>query len=86
MSSSESEVQNRKKLRIKDYDYSQNGCYFVTICTYNRQKLFLPCVITVGNALCGVPCDVLCGVPHDLPSATVEIVMIGGSVIPKPLR
>ena len=28
----------RKQTRLKDYDYSQNGCYFVTICTYERQK------------------------------------------------
>lgn len=30
----------RKQMRLKDYDYSQNGCYFITICTYNRQNLF----------------------------------------------
>ena len=29
----------RKKLRLKDYDYSQNGCYFVTICTHNKEKV-----------------------------------------------
>lgn len=30
----------RKQLRLKDYDYSQNGYYFVTICTKDRQQLF----------------------------------------------
>lgn len=30
----------RKQIRLKGYDYSQNGCYFVTICTQNRQCIF----------------------------------------------
>ncbi|MFH1847277.1 MAG: transposase [Candidatus Omnitrophota bacterium] len=30
----------RKPIRLKQYDYSQSGYYYVTICTYNRQKLF----------------------------------------------
>ncbi len=29
----------RKSIRLKDYDYSQNGAYFVTICTHNREKI-----------------------------------------------
>ncbi len=32
--------QQRKTLRLKNYDYSQNGMYFVTICTQNKQCLF----------------------------------------------
>lgn len=31
---------NRKSIRLKNYDYSSNGYYFVTICTQNREKLF----------------------------------------------
>jgi len=31
---------SRKSPRLKDYDYSQNGAYFVTICTKNRLPLF----------------------------------------------
>ena len=30
----------RKRLRLKDFDYSSAGCYFVTISTYNKIKLF----------------------------------------------
>lgn len=30
----------RKSPRLPDYDYSQMGAYFVTICTHNRQHLF----------------------------------------------
>lgn len=35
-----SELSQRKSIRLKDYDYSQNGCYFITICTQDRQCLF----------------------------------------------
>jgi len=30
----------RKNNRLKDYDYSQNGAYFVTICTHNHRNIF----------------------------------------------
>lgn len=30
----------RKCQRLKDYDYSQNGYYFITLCTQNRMHLF----------------------------------------------
>ncbi|MBP2024869.1 REP-associated tyrosine transposase [Peptoniphilus stercorisuis] len=29
---------NRKSIRLKDYDYSKNGYYFITIVTENREK------------------------------------------------
>ncbi|MGO9120658.1 MAG: hypothetical protein ACLQPD_23970 [Desulfomonilaceae bacterium] len=30
----------RRSIRLKDYDYSQQGAYFVTICAYHRACLF----------------------------------------------
>ena len=27
-------------IRLKDYDYSQAGAYFITVCTHNRECLF----------------------------------------------
>lgn len=30
----------RKEHRLKNYDYSRNGAYFITICTLNRKFLF----------------------------------------------
>lgn len=30
----------RKPTRLKDYDYSQNGAYFITICTHDKKPLF----------------------------------------------
>ena len=34
-----SEKPIRRSIRIKDYDYSRSGAYFVTICTQNRKCL-----------------------------------------------
>ncbi|HEX2620974.1 MAG TPA: transposase [Phototrophicaceae bacterium] len=31
---------NRRSIRLKAYDYSQSGAYFVTICTHQRERLF----------------------------------------------
>ena len=33
-------IRTRKNLRLKDYDYSQNGYYFITICTEDRIERF----------------------------------------------
>ena len=32
------EQPKRKPNRLKDYDYSRNGMYFVTVCTYGKKK------------------------------------------------
>ncbi len=34
------DLTQRKPTRLKEYDYSQNGHYFVTICAKEKQKLF----------------------------------------------
>ena len=34
------ELPQRKSLRLRGYDYSQNGLYFITICTQNRFCFF----------------------------------------------
>ena len=34
------ELPKRKPTRLNGYDYSQNGAYFITICTHNRKCLF----------------------------------------------
>jgi REP element-mobilizing transposase RayT len=31
---------HRRSIRLKDYDYTQEGAYFVTLCTYQRECLF----------------------------------------------
>ena len=34
------DIHHRRSIRLKHYDYSQPGAYFVTICTHNRECLF----------------------------------------------
>lgn len=34
------EVHHRRSIRLKGYDYTQPGAYFVTICTYQRMHAF----------------------------------------------
>ena len=33
-------MRNRQSIRLKGYDYSKAGMYFITICTYNDENLF----------------------------------------------
>ena len=33
-------MHNRRSIRLKEYDYSQPGAYFVTVCTWRRENLF----------------------------------------------
>ena len=37
---------HRRSIRLQGYDYSQPGIYFITICTQNRERLF---VVRVQN-------------------------------------
>ena len=34
------QLPKRKRIRLKNFDYSTAGCYFVTICTHNQNKIF----------------------------------------------
>jgi len=31
---------DRRSIRLQNYDYTQNGAYFITICTHNRECVF----------------------------------------------
>ena len=33
------ELPQRKNTRLPEYDYSQKGAYFITVCTHNRRKI-----------------------------------------------
>lgn len=47
------ELPKRKPNRLSEYDYSQNGAYFITICTLDRKKILSK--ITVGTPVPGCP-------------------------------
>ena len=38
MKNSEKLFPKRKRTRLKNFDYSSNGAYFVTVCTQNKEK------------------------------------------------
>ncbi|MBN1462159.1 MAG: transposase, partial [Paludibacteraceae bacterium] len=40
-------MKTRRSIRLKGYDYAQEGVYFITICTFDKQWLF-------GNVVDGV--------------------------------
>ena len=49
------ETNNRKPNRLKNFDYAQTGCYFVTLCTQNRQHLFEMENTVTSDNLCIIP-------------------------------
>ena len=42
---------HRKTIRLQNYDYSQNGAYFVTICTAQRQPILGKLIPPTSNAV-----------------------------------
>ncbi len=44
----EKELSERKPTRLKNFDYSSNGAYFITICTQNRKNI-LSTITLVGE-------------------------------------
>ena len=48
------EYTKRKPNRLKDYDYSQNGAYFITICTKDRSKI-LGAIRDAGEGVQEIP-------------------------------
>ena len=53
------ELTQRKATRLRKYDYSQNGYYFVTICAKGKQKLFGE---IVGDGVYDIPQVKLSGI------------------------
>ena len=49
----EKQLSKRKSTRIKNYDYSSNGAYLVTICVKDRKLILSEIVIT--NTTASVP-------------------------------
>jgi REP element-mobilizing transposase RayT len=42
----------RRSIRLRSYDYSREGCYFITVCANNREELFG--VIRRGTTCCAL--------------------------------
>ncbi len=69
-----SDIHHRRSIRLKDYDYSQRGLYFITICTQNRLCLFGE--IVGGNMVLNEPGEIvqecLCAIPNHFPHAKLD--------------
>ena len=44
------ELPKRKPTRLKGYDYSQNGAYFITICVKDRKPITVTTGLDDGHA------------------------------------
>ena len=40
---------NRKWVRLKDYDYSSDGYYFLTVCTKNQKQVLSQIIVNAEN-------------------------------------
>ena len=56
------DLPKRKQIRLRAYDYSAPGAYFVTICTYERR-----CILS----------DIAVGALHEAPAVSVRLTQIG---------
>ena len=58
----EKQFPKRKNIRLQNYDYSQNGCYFITICVKDKRQLlghYRSKENLVGAGLCACPRDLI---------------------------
>ena len=46
------DLPKRKPSRLKNYDYSENGAYFITICTKDRKKILSNIIVGTGVLDC----------------------------------
>jgi REP element-mobilizing transposase RayT len=60
-----SDIHHRHSIRLKGYDYSQKGAYFVTICTQNRLCLFGN--VNTGQMIINEFGEIVAGVWNKLP-------------------
>ena len=66
----EKQLPKRKDIRLKNYDYSSPGAYFVTICTEKRENLFWSGTLdTKTFSWCSVGAN--CVRPHNLPLSDI---------------
>lgn len=69
------EFLKRKPNRLCDYDYSQNGAYFVTICTQNREKILSDIVgdgSPVPKPFGMIAEEIIAQIPNKYPMVSVD--------------
>lgn len=75
---SDKEESQRCSIRLKDYDYSQEGAYFVTICTHGHKCLFGQIVDSTMqlNRFGNVVNKCWLEIPHHFPNVEVDAFVI----------
>ena len=51
----ENKTSRRKELRVKEYNYSRGGAYFVTICIKDRKQILSRIIYPVGGGALDAP-------------------------------
>lgn len=75
---------NRQSIRLRDFDYAQNGAYFVTICTAQRLCLFG--TISAGETQLSPVGQVVSSRWLDLPAHTNGLMLDAWVVMPNHLH
>src|SRR6266702_2455200 len=72
------DIHHRHSIRLKDYDYSQAGAYFVTICAWQRECLFGGIVNgeMVLNDMGQIVKSVWCQLPEYFPNINLDAYVI----------
>jgi putative transposase len=67
------DLPQRRSIRMRGYDYANEGAYFVTICTHDRRNLFGSVVegVMVTNALGGIAQRCWDAIPEHMPHVDV---------------
>ena len=86
-----SKPQTRKANRLKCYDYSQNGAYFVTICAKSAKEIFSKIVPGVGNDVHIAPKlsqigEVIDSIIRELPKHRSDIIIDEYVIMPNHLH
>jgi len=72
------EIHHRRSIRLRNYDYSQAGAYFVTVCTWGKEcvlivsrifRTFIRCLVLVSHCLKPLPAPWLA--PRSDPSSDI---------------
>jgi len=70
----------RRSIRLKGFDYTRPGAYFVTLCTHNRQCLFGDFVIVDGevqlNERGGIVTACWNNIPHHFSNITIDAFIV----------
>jgi REP element-mobilizing transposase RayT len=67
-------IHHRRSIRLRGYDYSQAGAYFVTICTRDRERLFGYIVngALQPNSYAGIVVEWWNSIPEHFPSVELD--------------